>query len=184
MARKRAVARSTQKLCFYFCGESVMRRVKPLLFAIMVLFLSSEVAAACSCVGVPSVAEGFAQSRVVFSGKVIARLEYGVRFKVERAWKGMSSDEVYIYTGKLRNSCDPWFEKGESWLVYAWNTQLYSDAKANAPIAVKLMAHGCHRTTPLENAAEDLKELGEGKAPVRKRKNIKRNVARSSRGEA
>jgi hypothetical protein len=135
-------------------------------------------------VGVPSVAEALGGSKVVFAGKVIARLEYGVRFKVERAWKGVSSDEVYIYTGNLRNSCDSWFEKEESWLVYAWNTQLYADEEANVPIAVRLMAHGCHRTKHLENAAEDLKELGEGKAPVRKRKNIKRKVARSFRGEA
>ena len=161
-----------------------MSRVRPLMLAITFLFLSCEIAAACSCVGVPSVAEAFGGSRVVFAGKVIARFEYGVRFKVERAWKGVFSNEVYIYTGNLRNSCDPWFEKGESWLVYAWNTQLYADEEANVPIAVKLMAHGCHRTTPLENAAEDLKELGEGKAPMRKRKNIKRSVARSSRGEA
>jgi hypothetical protein len=135
-------------------------------------------------VGVPSVAEALGGSKVVFAGKVIARLEYGVRFKVERAWKGVSSDEVYIYTGNLRNSCDSWFEKEESWLVYAWNTQLYADEEASVPSAVKLMAHGCHRTTLLENAAEDLKELGKGKLRVRKRNNTKRSAATSSSGEA
>ena len=159
-----------------FMRVLLVSKAKPIFFAVAFLVLSSKIAVACSCVGVPSVAEAFGESKVVFSGTVIARLRYGVRFKVEKAWKGLSSDEIYIYTGNLRNSCDPWFEKGERWLVYAWDTQLYADEQSTAPISVELMAHGCHRNTLSENTAEDFKELGTGKPPVRRPKRVQGSV--------
>jgi len=60
----------------------------------------------------PSVAQAVKESKVVFSGKVVARLRNGVRFKVYKSWKGVSGTYVYIYTGNLKNDCEPWFEKG------------------------------------------------------------------------
>jgi hypothetical protein len=144
--------------------------------SITFILLSYGHASACYCIRVPDVAESLGKAKVVFVGKVVARARYGVWFKVERAWKGISSDTIYLYTGNLRNDCDPWFEKGERWLVYAEDVTLYRDEEGTIPAGVKLMAQGCKRTALLANAAEDLKELGEGKKPPAMKSKTKHNI--------
>jgi hypothetical protein len=61
---------------------------------------------------------------------------------------------------------DPWFEKGQRWLVYAADERLYQNMNMTGPYVTKLMSRACSRTTMLKDAAEDLKELGESKPPI------------------
>ncbi len=49
--------------------------------------------------------------------------------------------------------------------MYAEDVSLYRDEQGTIPAGVKLIAQGCNRTTRLANAAEDLKELGDGERP-------------------
>ena len=88
--------------------------------AAVVLLLAFPVANACVCADTPSVAESFSKAAAVFEGTVIRRAKYGAWLRVDKSWKGASSRTIYLYTGNLRNDCDPWFGKrGERWLVYA-----------------------------------------------------------------
>jgi hypothetical protein len=88
-----------------------------------------------------------------------------IKFVVERWWKGSGGGEVFLYTGVSR-----WpggytkifsegftFSVGEEYLVYA-----FGDVD-------NLSTTVCERTTKLEKADEDLKALGEGKLPEKKK---------------
>jgi hypothetical protein len=116
-----------------------------------------------TCPGKPTVAQALNDSKVVFAGKVISKFKYGVKFKVDRAWKGVLGRYVYIYTSNLRNDVEPWFEKGEHWLVYASDVPLYRIENSAIPYTTRLMTPPCSRTVLLSNAKEDLNQLGEGK---------------------
>ena len=131
------------------------------LLTIFILLLCLGLASASTCITKPTVAEALKESKVVFAGKVVARFKYGVKFRVNRAWKGHSGRYVYVYTGNLKNDSDPWFEKGERWLVYARDERLYEDMGARGRYVTRLMARGCSRTVLLRGAGDDLRQLGE-----------------------
>jgi hypothetical protein len=144
-----------------------MRKQNLLLSSITLLLVSFGSASACECFSLPSVTQSFGEATAVFSGRVVSKGEYGVWFKVERAWKGVSSDRVYVYTGNARNLCAPWFkQRGQRWLVYAYLAPLYRGMTVKKSYTYKLMARMCDRTALLEDAADDLKQLGEGTAPA------------------
>jgi hypothetical protein len=136
------------------------------LLAGMITLLLSSVASPSGCLSRPTVVDAVKNSKVIFAGKVVGRLKYGVRFRVERSWKGVSSRYIYLYTGNLRNDLDPWFEKGERWLVYAADERLYQNMNMTGPYVTKLTSPACNRTTLLNDAGDDLKELGEPKLPI------------------
>jgi hypothetical protein len=107
------------------------------------------------------------KANIVFSGKVLnIRVEgqdgpedeswYRVNvFQVGSVWKGMAQSEISIATaGNPFSSCDTSFEVGQSYLVYAFQSDNYTEPYAFG---------GCSRTTALEYAQEDLKTLGKGK---------------------
>jgi hypothetical protein len=128
-----------------------------------------------------SVSEELKHSTVVFSGKAVAE-EYRpivtpqpgwpeggeilvIKFSVERWWKGSGEEEVFLHTGVSRwpggyrriVGEDFKFKVGEQYLVYA-----FGDVD-------NLTTTGCERTTKFEKAAEDLKALGEGRLPEKKK---------------
>lgn len=146
------------------------------------LLLPASPAFGCSCIQ-KSFADQFKEAKAVFAGKVVAfetrkrkhtveaepaEVEaVVVKFEVERWWKGGSSAEVIIFQdsykyGKgadeilVHSSCDHDFEEGKRYLVYAYDNE--NGLNAN-----------CTRTTWMEHATEDLKELGEGAAPTAER---------------
>jgi hypothetical protein len=126
----------------------------------IVLLVSFPVAEACVCQSTPTVTESFSKNTVIFTGTVIARGKYGAWLRVDKPWKGVSSRTIYLYTGNLRNDCDPWFGKtAERWLVYARLEPLFRYENSKTPYTRRLIASGCDRTTLLVNAAEDLKTL-------------------------
>ncbi len=145
------------------------------------LFLQATPSLATRCWARRSVSEEFNHSTVVFSGKAVAE-EYRpivtpppgwpeggeilvIKFAVERWWKGSAGEEVFLYTGVSR-----WpggyirifsqgfaFNVGEEYLDYA-----FGDVD-------NLSTTVCERTTKLDKADEDLKELGEGSLPEKKK---------------
>ena len=122
---------------------------------------------ACSCAGIATPTEDFKASDAVFSGEV-ATLGIddpnpqddlplgGVEFSVEKSWKGVSKGSVVIYGQgesygtSVTNSCDVEFERGGSYLVYA-----YSSGE-NGPLGTDV----CTATKPLARAEADLRALG------------------------
>jgi hypothetical protein len=145
------------------------------------LVLGANPGLASECWARRSVSEELKNSTVVFSGKAVAE-EYRriitpqpgwpevgeilvIKFSVERWWKGSGEGEVFLHTGVSR-----WpggytrifsegfnFTVGEKYLVYASGD------------VDNLTTTSCERTTKLENADHDLKALGEGRLPKKKK---------------
>jgi hypothetical protein len=128
--------------------------------ATVILLLAFPLANACVCADTPTVAESFSKAAVVFEGTVIRRAKYGAWLSVDKSWKGASSRTIYLYTGNLRNDCDPWFGKRrERWLIYAQLAPVFRYENSKRPYTRKLMANGCDRTIVLAGATEDLRAL-------------------------
>lgn len=131
-----------------------------------VLFASSAVVIAapvqaCRCQPPPPPKVAMEQAMAVFAGKVVSiepNRSHGltVTFEVDKAWKGVAEKKMIITTPT--NSCGHRFEKGKEYVVYA-------SGKVGSIPDTNL----CHRTKLRDQAAEDLKELGAGKAPEAKK---------------
>jgi len=132
------------------------------------------------CPPLGSMRVALANATAVFAGEVVSE-EYRdvntessskpaeakvlvVRLKVKRWWKGDGAEEVQLYTSSRKYpdgrvseiANDFFFREGESYLVYAYGHE------------EKLRTDGCGRTRKLADAAEDLRELGEGKVSEKK----------------
>nr|MBA3951825.1 hypothetical protein [Rubrobacter sp.] len=70
-----------------------------------------------------------------------------VTFEVEEAWKGASEGSVVVYGQGPEPSCGIDFERGETYLVYAYRSDGY------------LGTDYCGRTKPLSFAGSDVGEL-------------------------
>ncbi len=127
--------------------------------ALLCLFsLAAPSAHACECGVNARPRKEMKKSDAVFAGEVV---EAGVggssnryKFRVERYWKGVKEEYVVISVGY--GLCAGPFAVGQKWLIYA-----FEDEREG------LMSDVCTRTTPLAQAADDLKALGKGK-PVKK----------------
>ncbi|MBL8795644.1 MAG: hypothetical protein JNM56_17195 [Planctomycetia bacterium] len=104
------------------------------------------------------------QATAVFAAKVVKIEEAGanrsVSLEVQKVWKGVEEKKLVVSTSKSGASCGYGFQEGKAYLIYA-----YQEAKAPM-LRVSL----CSRTTPLDKAETDLKELGAGKAVAEKGK--------------
>lgn len=150
---------------------------KSIFLAAFLLLFNLNSNAVAECQGPRSVSEELQRADAVFSGKVIAEeyqlIETGedagakalvIKLRVDRWWKGADTEEVYLYTTfrKLPNGNstefaeDFRFRQGERYLVYAFEFE------------GKLQTNQCHRTSVLSKAEEDLRELGEGREPIKK----------------
>jgi hypothetical protein len=93
------------------------------------------------------------QSAAVFSGEVLDLKNGGTyieaRFRVERSWKGVETEEVTVLADRTVES--PHYRVGEKYLVFAYTRD------------AQLFTGNCSRTKKVEYAEEDLRQLGEGK---------------------
>jgi len=155
-----------------------------ILFLILILLIEANAGFALECRARRGVSEELKHSTIVFSGKAVAE-EYRpiitappgwpeggeilvIKFSVARWWKGSVEEEVFLYTGVSRwpggyrriAGEDFGFKVGEQYLVYAFGENEH------------LVTTECERTTKLEKAAEDLKELGEGRLPEKRKAKV------------
>src|SRR5262245_1546373 len=102
----------------------------PLLAAAVVLGAPSR-AESCSCGPPRPVLEALQEAKAVFLGVVVSvgkpvldgEGAFGplvVRFRVSRAWKGVSGEDVEVRTAVLGTACGYSFEVGEEYLVYTY----------------------------------------------------------------
>ncbi|OKL36865.1 hypothetical protein [Domibacillus mangrovi] len=124
---------------------------------------------ACSCAKPPDVKEEFSLSKAVFRGKVTEIDEKksvsgfptkSVRFEVNETWKGVSQSQVNVTTGNGGGDCGYEFRKGQEYLVYANDSDMYGSSEQTVII--------CSRTKEISTAQEDLAILGEGQTPTEK----------------
>lgn len=119
--------------------------------------LDPSYASACSCIP-QNVKQAFLASGSIFAGRVVKiepnedseRGGYTVTFEVSEAWKGVRDPILKVNTAGNSAICGYAFKNGQDYLVYATKEPGYD-------LRVSL----CSRTQPLDQAAEDLKELGE-----------------------
>lgn len=113
---------------------------------------------ACSCIAPAGPLVELGSSDFVFSGVVksitpINSAHGGnliVKLQVLSKWKGDLTEEVVVVTANNSAACGYPFEKGTSYLVYGYENQ-------------NVMQTGiCTRTTRLEDADEDLRDLKAG----------------------
>jgi hypothetical protein len=119
--------------------------------------LEAHVVWACKCAMPSSAKEGLEKSKAVFSGKVIGVSKSKWTFKVIKIWKGDLKSRVTLYDSMPETSCASNFKVGESYLIYA-STSKIDDRPSFIPDV-------CNRTKKLEDAKDDLRELGEGSQP-------------------
>ncbi|MEO6458089.1 MAG: hypothetical protein ABIO92_07415, partial [Chloroflexia bacterium] len=72
-------------------------------------------------------------------------------FRVITSWKNASDREIMVDTGPVEDGCGLEFRPGEIWVVYMDKTRV---------------ADKCTRTRLLEDAGEDLAQLGRGNPPL------------------
>lgn len=152
------------------------------LLVVILFSLSLNTAAGLECPSRAGIADEFSRATAVFMGKAVAkeyrRVDYSasgsvgeaqvlvIKFKVERSWKGVRSEEVVLYTSVTKASNglisshgeDFSFHQGESYLVYSYGPP------------DKLRTNACARTSKLSQAGEDLRELGEDSPPMKNQK--------------
>jgi hypothetical protein len=120
-------------------------------------------ARACTCASLEPLEEHLRTSDAVFSGEVVGIDENDlspgvgpslgkVTFDVSDVWKGVSEESVAVYGQGPEASCGIDFEKGESYLVYAY--------RSNGDGAHPLETDLCNATKPLEAAQGDVRVLG------------------------
>ena len=106
----------------------------------------------------------YMQSRRDELGKDLTWETKVIKFQVSQWWKGEPAIEVFLATDETKNSdgtgstssCNYYFKKGETYLVYAYRT------------GNELGTGACSRTSLLSKT-QDLQILGEGKEPVEKK---------------
>jgi len=141
-----------------------MRRILISICAIAVvaswLFISqliSRPVLACDCPAPESPKKEVKKATAVFVGEVITDTDKNlnrtwIEFKVERFWKGPKTKKITVNSG-WGSDCVYLFKSGKKYLIYAYGSELMVGSR------------GCTRTTDLDSAAADLKELGEGERP-------------------
>ncbi len=147
-------------------------------------FASSAFACSCPTVGTGSpdyyrelVKQKFTNAEVVFSGKVIEKNQFEVKFKIDSVWKGLVGDEFTMSIGTLGNgegrltstSCDYYFEEKKSYLIYASPMESQRIRGQNL-----LAASGCGVVLFLENTKEETNFLNEINTP--EKRNIKNKI--------
>ena len=135
-------------------------------FSISVLTIVATETFACSCRQKSSVCNAFGDANAVFIGKVIEgnsvermsdMLKAGTKdltftFKVSRSFVGAKADQtIQIHTGFGFGDCGFPFEKGEEYIVYAYQR---GDSKV-------LSTGICTRTTHISRAQDDIDGLDE-----------------------
>lgn len=129
----------------------------------------------------------FNNAQAIFTGKVIAIDDYKVKFSLDQIWKGNLTEEFIMSTGKIRyenkvamtSSCDYEFRAGKSYLVFAY--KLPPQYYKNAPVFnIKrlseeehlLVTFMYHRTKPLEEAEQGIKNLNRIEKPGKIKKQL------------
>ena len=149
---------------------SVMAASLALIFGVLWFLGNPGQAYACSCAQPGSPSEELRESSAVFAGRVVSvRHTYdpdgrsvsrddhsAIGFEVSAVWKGTVYEDKVITTPPTGGSCGFRFVEGEEYIVYAYDGP-YVDGGYSVGI--------CTRTALLEQAQEDIDELGEGRAP-------------------
>lgn len=147
-----------------------MKKTYLILLVVALLLIHPEVTLACVCelpdrvLSAEEVTALITQrlhgATAVFSGRVVEADTFKVKFKVDKQWKGHTTEEITLLTGAVKNTdgtlssstCDYGFRLGDSYLVYAsGNTD-------------GLRTHKCSGTNLIKYAEKEIEKLDKIKA--------------------
>jgi 5-hydroxyisourate hydrolase-like protein (transthyretin family) len=139
--------------------KSLSRIWMPLVFSAAFITIVTVDAAACSCMfGGAAPCSEYWKTDTIFEGTVVGESKVKVvegsfkfekrlvRFDLVESFRGAQGAQLEVITGWGGGDCGYEFERGETYLVYA-----YRDEKDN-----RLYTSICSRTRPLADAAEDI----------------------------
>ena len=138
-----------------------------MLIVIAFLVFAAGESFACTCAP-PSIDKALEGADVVFSGKVTKIIESNIHrngrpitstvyFKVFKAWKGVTTEEMIVRTSINSPLCGFPFRVGEKYLVFALGEKIFSTWL-------------CSGTKSLRYAKADIKFLGEAERSFENRK--------------
>jgi hypothetical protein len=146
-----------------------MRRFASVISVLVMAYPGTVFAQRCPCGPLPSVADAQRGALAVFEGRVLQvsflksePATVQAQLEVVRAWKGMDAERATVLsppadvTHEAQAACTYAFEPGESYLVYALGRGPNNALEVSA----------CGRTRPIEEADQDVAQLGMGSAPV------------------
>ena len=150
---------------------SVVTASFALLVGVLWFFGNAEQVYACSCAQPGSPSEELEKFAAVFAGKVVSvrhssdpdaafdsrLVSTTIGFEVSAVWKGTVYEDMDITTPPTGGSCGAPFQEGEEYIVYAYDSP-YVEGGYSTSI--------CSRTAFLDQAQEDIDELGVGNAPL------------------
>ena len=133
---------------------------------LLTLVLASRIASACKCPDPrPTALEALPTADAVFDGTVVSRTpflqRFGLRlavlerrsFLVHEAWRGPSQPRISIVGGYTPFSCDPRFDVGSRYLVFASSSRV-------PPLDFQTSI--CVPTRPYGQSSQALRDLGPG----------------------
>ncbi|MCG3157648.1 MAG: hypothetical protein DKINENOH_04284 [bacterium] len=121
------------------------------MLAALVMIAAASPAQPCSCVPTPPPAQAFEQADAVLTGMVIdiqegpASYSLTVRISASEVWKGKKDLTAEIITASNSAMCGFYFQKGKTYLIYA-----YENPEG------RLATNNCTRTKLIDRAGEDL----------------------------
>lgn len=128
----------------------------------LLFLLNAGASYACTCIGPADAKEGLELSDAVFSGRVIRSNEFKAEVEVERVWKGkFTKQRVTVFNPAPQTSCSLVLRRNHRYIVFA------SVDKERG--RVSYIPKICFDTTPLSEAEQTLKEIGEGKLYKKRR---------------
>ena len=140
------------------------------IFTAVVFIGSTQTVSACSCVPPTpgetlksKVSKSKANAYAIFIGTVVSvrfseeklngiPVKRFARFKVERSWKGPTTEFIEIESANVCCLCGIEFNEGQRWIVYS---------NSNDPNS--LNASSCSRTYVVKGKSEDEKYLGKSR---------------------
>ena len=95
-------------------------------FLIILFFLSTKAYSVCVCDNVLGVRESADQSSAILKGMIeeivwLNPLDYLVKIRVDKSWKGPKEVYVWIASSKSEEECGFEFVTGHEYLIYAYN---------------------------------------------------------------
>ena len=133
---------------------------------LVTLLLASRVSSACKCPDPrPTALEALSTADAVFEGTVVSRTPFLQRsgprlavlerrdFLVHEAWRGPNQARISIVGGYTPFSCDPRFDVGTRYLVFAYSSRL-------PPLGLQTSI--CVPTRPYSLSSQAVQDLGPG----------------------
>ncbi|HEU0143442.1 MAG TPA: hypothetical protein VFQ47_01535 [Nitrososphaera sp.] len=166
-----AVRRARSILRYAANLKGVLKEMKWIVVTafILAMFISSVSTIQAFYCPVPEVPEALQRSGAVFVGEVVEVIEpktsdpnallperfYTIRLKVERAWKGVSGQEIKVLAPTPGYETKPVPNKGDKYLVYAEPAYTKEGYRKDWLI----MGNMCNRSMPFSKAGDDIREL-------------------------